>query len=127
MLRFFCTMKFDKVYYEVQSVRRCQAKSLSLHTAQQGVGTIVERGGEEIDIASLTQLELLAQLCHRGRKIAYGEVGLLNATQDALETLLAEVAHSLYAKLPAGKALQGMLAHKEIAARMEFRESVSPT
>ena len=49
------------------------------------MGAISQSGGKEIDVASLGQMPLLAQLSHRGGEVAHSQIGLPHIAQEGLE------------------------------------------
>ena len=62
---------------------------------------------------------------HGGREIADGEVGMADALEKTLEVSLAEVCDIHNAELTGWHSGNGLLAHKEVAVRVQFTETIT--
>ena len=74
-------------------------------------------GSEKISLASFSQTEFLAQNGHRGGKIPYSQVSLLQVVQQLAQVLLSEVApgRDLKATIEALRPIKWIKAEIEIA------------
>lgn len=66
-------------------------------------------------------------MLHGSREIADGEVSMADALEKMLEVSLAEVGDIHDAELTGWHSGYGLFAHKEVAVRMQFAETITCT
>ena len=84
-----------------------------------------ECGGEEVDVASLLDLESFAKLCDGGGEVADGQVGLPYPCENMLDASLAKVANSLDDELSTRETRYGLPSHKEVAHGVKLMDVVA--
>ena len=84
------------------------------------MGAIGQSGGKEIDVASLGQMPLLAQLSHRGGEVAHSQIGLPHIAQEGLEFALAAGRDAIYTEATTREVLPQDIGGEEVAEGMQL-------
>lgn len=86
--------------------------------------SVVQCGGKEIGFASLGQMQLASQFLYTGREVANGKVCLFKVAYQCFQVSFPKVAYALDAESSSWEMGDELLAHKQVAPRMQFRDGV---